>query len=71
MIKLFCDCCGVEMKTWYKVRTYAEDGLSRGGCERLTEKFTHNLSNVFTPEKIYCRECVNRAMDALKPKEAT
>lgn len=69
MIKHFCDCCGVEMKTWYKVRTYAEDGLSRCGCEGLAETFAHNLSNVFVAEKIYCRACVDRAMDALKPKE--
>ena len=51
MTKHFCDYCGAEMKTWYKVRTYAEDGLSRYGCEGLMETFAHNLTDVFDPEK--------------------
>ena len=68
MIKHFCDCCGEEMKTWYKVRTYAEDGLSRCGCEGLTETFAHNMANIMVPEKIYCKACVDRALNVLKPK---
>ena len=69
MTKHFCDCCGVEMKTWYKVRTYAEDGLSKHGCEALTETFAHNISNILGPEKIYCKSCIDRMLGSLKPKE--
>lgn len=68
MIKYICDCCGEEMKTWYKVDTYAEDELSSYGSRGYTETFTHNLSNIMVPEKIYCKACVDRALNVLKPK---
>lgn len=63
MRKNFCDCCGKEVETWYVFSICALSDQNKIGY--TTESFSHNLSNVFAPEKIYCCECKNKALSVL------
>lgn len=66
MIKHCCDCCGKEVETWYVFSVIAQSESSiLGLC--TSEAAAHNMNRVFAPERIYCKDCKNRALALLMP----
>ena len=66
MKKYFCDCCGKEVETWYVFSVVAQSESSNLElC--ISETSAHNMNRVFVPERIYCKDCKNRALAMLVP----